>query len=208
VNRPGGRRGFENRRCRKAWASNAPAIRHREDRPAGRPASVGSGLDASRIADQDRGLPPTSHGEVIGRESGARSKRDGWPRKPLGIRTSLLRQLTRCVCPGLDPGPFQIPAFGTVPAHKRVYARLRRAMAGTRPRPIRAGWASVSPTLCKSAVHSEVVRIHPCPPVSTQQSAAVAQWQSGSLPTSRRGVRFSPAAPTFFALSFAQVAQR
>jgi hypothetical protein len=94
----------------------------------------------------------------------------------------------------------------------------RQAVRFGPPQPIRAGWALVSPTLCKSAVHSEVVRIHPCPPVSgvgNQVSemvlgaliresrrpfpdgiiAAAAQWQSGSLPTSRRGVRFFPAAP-------------
>jgi hypothetical protein len=126
-----------------------------EGRPAGRPASVGSGLDASRIADQDRGLPPTTL--CIRRSNRA------------GVRRSF---------------------------EARWVARATGDQDLTSP-PIRAGWALASPTLCKSAVHSEVVRIHPCPPVSVQQSAAVAQWQSGSLPTSRRGVRFSPAAPIF-----------
>jgi hypothetical protein len=64
------------------------------------------------------------------------------------------------------------------------------------PHPIRAGWALVSPTLCKSAVHSEVVRIHPCPPNSrpATNSANLAQWESTAFRRCQipgRHIRFS-----------------
>jgi hypothetical protein len=47
--------------------------------------------------------------------------------------------------------------------------------------PIRAGWALASPTLCKSAAHSEVVRIHPCQPSSCLPSSCL---PSSCLPSS------------------------
>ncbi len=49
--------------------------RQSEGRPAGRPASVGSGLDAQALRIKTAAF---RHGEVTGQESGARSKRDGW----------------------------------------------------------------------------------------------------------------------------------
>src|ERR1700689_3453543 len=72
VNRPGGRRGFENRWCRKVWASSAPAIRQSEGQPAGRSASVGSGLDAQALWIKTTAF---RHGESIRAAPDPRSKR-------------------------------------------------------------------------------------------------------------------------------------
>src|SRR5580698_871503 len=72
ANRPGGRRGFENRWCRKVWASNAPAIRQSEGQPAGRSASVGSGSDAQALWIKTTAF---RHGESIRAAPDPRSKR-------------------------------------------------------------------------------------------------------------------------------------
>ena len=87
LNRPGGRRGFENRWCRKSWchknwchknwchkagASSAPAIRQPEGQPAGRSASVGSGLDAQALWIKTTAF---RHGESIRAAPDPRSKR-------------------------------------------------------------------------------------------------------------------------------------
>ena len=165
VNRQGGRRGFENRWCRKswcrkswcrkswchkswchkAWASSAPAIRQSEGQPAGRSASVGSGLDAQALWIKTTAF---RHGESIRAAPDPRSKRVSGVKPWRSTRrlSANFSQLSRREV--RDPGSL-------ISCSRRI--RLPPLQ------PIRAGWALVSPTLCKSAVHSEVVRIHPCP---------------------------------------------
>src|ERR1700722_15334396 len=58
--------------CSKAWASNAPAIRQPEGQPAGRSASVGSGLDAQALWIKTTAF---RHGESIRAAPDPRSKR-------------------------------------------------------------------------------------------------------------------------------------
>ena len=164
VNRPGGRRGFENRWCRKAWASSAPAIRQPEGQPAGRSASVGSGLDAQALWIKTTAF---RHGESIRAAPDPRSKRVsgashgdrhvGSP--PILCRPQMYRRRASKM---RSLATFQQGGPGPRQSHK-----LLKADFDFRPcNQFRAGWALVSPTLCKSAVHSEVVRIHPCPPNS------------------------------------------
>src|ERR1700685_71357 len=123
----------------------------------------------------------------------------------MAIDTSALRQLLATFSQG-GPGPRQ--------SHKLLKADSTAALQ-TILRPcnqFRAGWALVSPTLCKSAVHSEVVRIHPCPPSSCSPSfchhirgrSSMVEKHVANVGTmgsiSHR--------PLHFAQHFAQVAQR
>lgn len=161
VNRPGGRRGFENRWCRKVWASSAPAIRQSEGQPAGRSASVGSGLDAQALWIETTAF---RHGESIRAAPDPRSKRVSGVKPWRSTRrlSANFSQLSRREV--RDPGSL-------ISCSRRI--RLPRLQTILSPcNQFRAGWALVSPTLCKSAVHSEVVRIHPCPPSSCHQVLA------------------------------------
>jgi len=109
VNRSGDRRGLESRWCAQAHG--------RRERPPsanmeGRPNGVRHRLESDRAALLLRiETAAFLHcGELTGRAAGARSKRDGW-RKPLGIKTSALRQFSRdtgCTCApprSLSPAP-------------------------------------------------------------------------------------------------------
>src|ERR1017187_8075644 len=98
-------------------------------------------------------MRPPSANRKVDRPGGRHPSEADWMRQALRIKTAAFRhgEVT-----GQESGA----------RSKRDGWRQATGDQDLTSPPIRAGWALVSPTLCKSAVHSEVVRIHPCPPNS------------------------------------------
>src|ERR1700729_2801010 len=126
----------------------------------------------------------------------------------MAIDTSALRQfLTTSRREVRDPGSL-------ISCSRRI--RLPPLQTILRPcNQFRAGWALVSPTLCKSAVHSEVVRIHPCPPSSCHHirgRSSMAEHHVANVGTmgsiSHRPLHFAQHLATTFRTSSSAVERR
>ena len=156
-----------------------PSAKRKVDRPGGRHPSEADWMPrALRI--KTAAFRHNKRGEVTGRESGARSKRDGW-REPLGIRTSLLRQFGQAGhwrAQRSVKAPFILRWFESIPAHQ------------------------IPPSLQEGHGRSSMAEHHVAN-VGTMGSishrplhfAQVAQRQSGALKARASVVRSHPCAP-------------